>query len=95
LEKRERHVLVLGAQGSIPELALAAPLLEAAWPAGEKLGQALVELPLQEGRAFLAVLREGLGLVLVPGNANPSAQEVTLYGHLARTALRLAGSLRG
>ena len=95
LEKREHQVLVLGAQGSIPEPALAAPLLEAAWPAGEKEGQALVELPLQEGRAFLAALGEGLGLVLVPGNANPSAQEVTLYGQLARTALRLAGSLRG
>jgi len=95
LEMHQKEVLVLGAQGNLPEASLTTPFLEQAWgAAGAQQGKTLVELAPEGGKAFLALLGQGLALLLAPGKQNPRAQEVTLYGHLARTALRLAGLLK-
>jgi len=91
LQRKQGHLAVIAAQGELPpNLLTAAARLP--WP-GKGLGSTweVQEIPGCQQGLCLGLLGESFGLLLVTGDARPTAGEVALVGSLARLALHLAG----
>lgn len=90
LQTHGDEVVVLAAQGPLPP-SLAAPKLLPVLRAHGREPWEVVEVPQATPPAFLCPVGHERSLLLVVGNARPSARELELLGRLARLACRLSG----